>query len=98
LEQFERDEERRKMHDQADRTDHRKQQEAQRDHVMRQLGQYQTEEIQRHHGIELALAMLTRAEGKGHLDGAQFALRGRYDVEQDLEALRGKLRRQLLEA
>ncbi len=42
--------------------------------------------------------MLARAEGEGNLDRAQFAARGGDDVEQDLEALGGELRRQLLEA
>ena len=42
--------------------------------------------------------MQARAEGVGNFDRAQLAARGRDDVEQDLEALRGKLRRQLLEA
>src|SRR4029078_4632922 len=43
-------------------------------------------------------AVLARAEGEGDLDRAQLSLRGRDDVEQDLEALSGQLRRQLLEA
>ena len=45
------------MHDEADRADHREQQEAQRHHVVGQLRQHQPEKIQRHHGIELALAV-----------------------------------------
>ena len=44
------------------------------------------------------LAVLARAERERHLDGAQLAFRGGDDVEQDLEALRGELRRQLFEA
>ena len=42
--------------------------------------------------------MLARAEGEGNFDGPQLALRGGHDIEQDLEALGGELRRQLLEA
>ena len=86
------------MHDEARRADEAEQDEAQRDHVARELCQHEAEEIQRHHGIELALAMQPRAESEGHFHGAQFAPGGGDDVEQDLEALRRKLRRELLEA
>ena len=48
----------REMHDEAGASDHREQQETQRDHVVGQLRQHQAEEIQRHHGIQLTLAML----------------------------------------
>src|SRR5215467_8268414 len=41
--------------------------------------------------------MQPRAEREGNLDRLQVALRGRDDVEQDLEALRRELRRDLLE-
>ena len=39
-----------------------------------------------------------RAEGEGNFLDPQFAARGGDDIEQDLEALGGELRRQLLEA
>ena len=65
---------------------------------MGQLRQHQAQEIQRHHGVELALAVQPRAEGVGDFLDAQFAARGGDDIEQDLETLGGKLRRQLLEA
>ena len=42
--------------------------------------------------------MESRAERIGHLDGLQLATGGRDDVEQDLEALRRKRRRELLKA
>ena len=42
--------------------------------------------------------MLARTESKGNFDGAQLALRGRNEIEQDLEALDRELRRQFLEA
>ena len=42
--------------------------------------------------------MLARAEGEGNFDRPQLALRRGHDIEQDLEALGGELRRQLLEA
>lgn len=42
--------------------------------------------------------MLARTESVGNFDGAQLALRGRDDVEQDLEALGREFGRQLLEA
>ena len=48
--------------------------------------------------VELALAMLALAEHERQLDDAQAAARRRHDVEQDLEALRGELRRERLEA
>ena len=48
--------------------------------------------------FELAFAVLARAERVGNFDGAQLALRGRDDVEQDLEALGREFRREFLEA
>src|SRR5438105_14755597 len=42
--------------------------------------------------------MQPRAETVGNFDRAQLAASGRNDIEQDLEALRRELRRQLLEA
>ena len=42
--------------------------------------------------------MQPRAEGKRNFLDPQFAARGGDDIEQDLEALRGELRRQLFEA
>ncbi len=86
------------MHEQADRADHRKQQEAQRNHVVGQLCQHEPKEIQRHHGIELALAMQPRAEGIGNFLDVKIASGGCDNIQQDLETLRRELRRQLLEA
>src|SRR5690349_18647116 len=86
------------MHEQAERTDQAEQHEAERDDVMRQLRKHKAEEIQRDHGVELALTMLPRAEGVGNLHRAQLAVCGGDDVEQDLEALRREVWRQLLEA
>src|ERR1700687_3861459 len=42
--------------------------------------------------------MQPRAESVGNFPDAQIVARGGDDIEQDLEALRGELRRQLLEA
>ncbi len=85
------------MHQEAEPADRGEQDEAQRDQVIGQLRQHQAEEIERDHGIELALAMLASTELVGNLDGTQLALRGRHHVEQDLEALGRELRRELLE-
>ncbi|GCC47364.1 hypothetical protein chiPu_0031656, partial [Chiloscyllium punctatum] len=98
LEQFQRDEQHREMHQQAEPADRGEQDEAQRDQVVGQFRQHEAEEVERNHRVELALAMLAGAESVGNLDGAQLALRRRDDVEQDLEALGRELRRELLEA
>ena len=86
------------MHDETERADHREQQEPQRHHVMGEFREHEPEEIQRHHGIELALAVQPRAERVRDFLGAERALGGRHHVEQDLEALRRQLRRKFFEA
>jgi len=93
-ENIERHEQRGKNARTGDRPDHRKQQETQRHHIMRELRQHQAQEIQRHHRVEFALAMQARAERVRNFHDAQIAARGGDDIEQDLEALRRKLRRQ----
>jgi hypothetical protein len=86
------------MHEQAGGPDHCKQEEAQRHHVAGEFRQHEPQEIQRHRRIELALAMQPRTERVGNFLDAQIAARGGNDIKQDLEALRGELRRQLFEA
>src|SRR5258706_10356387 len=98
IEDFERDEQRGQMHEQAGRSDHRKQQEAQRHHIAGQLRQHQPQEIQRHHRIEFAFTVQPRAEAVGNFLDPQIAVRGGDEIEQNLEALGGELRRQLFEA
>ena len=86
------------MHEQAGRPDHRKQQETQRHHVAGEFREHEPEEIQRHRRVEFALAVQPRTEPVGNFLDAQIAARGGDDIEQDLEALGGELRRQLFEA
>src|SRR4029077_4551686 len=59
---------------------------------------HQSQEIQRYHGIELALAVQARAERVGNFLDPQTAAGAGDDIEQNLETLRGKLRSQLLKA
>ena len=82
----------------AGETHQAEQQEAERHRVVGQLGDDQRDEIERDARIELALAVLALREHERQFGDAQGAARGRHDIEQDLEALRGEPRRQLLEA
>jgi len=70
----------------------------QRHHVVGQLRKHQPQEIQRYHGIELALTVEARAESVWYLFDAEISSRRGDDIQQDLEPLRRKLRREFFEA